>query len=337
MSRLLSRYAESVFWLARQIERADSLARILDVNASFSHDSSGSHNWESIVTLYSARAEFLKRHDAFTADAVLHFYLLDRTNPCSIASAVALARENARALRPLISTEMWGQLNSFNAKMKRLRRPDIAEPKLAKLCGLIKQECQTHFGIVGETFYRDEAWLFYEIGQNIERADQTTRLLDVKYHLLLPPSAGIGSPLDVSQWGALLRSAAGFHAYRRLHPTGMSPVRVADFLLFDRHFPRSILRCLDAAVAALAEMRATYDLHGGGAAERQLTNLRDRVAGDAIESVISRGLHETLDWIQIELLRTVDELGYAYFGVRPETTGDESSQSQSQSQIAAAV
>ncbi len=132
---------------------------------------------------------------------------------------------------------MWVQLNVFYNRLAGLRAMPISSPgNLAALFASIKEACQTHTGITEGTFFRDQGWYFYQIGRYIERADQTTRLLDIKYHLLLPSIADVGSPVDVGQWNALLRSAAGYHAYRRLHAASMTPARVAGFLLLNTGF-----------------------------------------------------------------------------------------------------
>ena len=177
---LLARYAECIFWLARYVERAENLARILDVNETFTRDARGDQNWESIVRLHADEAAFSRRHGEASADAVLRFYVTDATNPSSIISAIRGARENARALRPLISTEMWVQLNVFQNRLNAIEEPDLAPGRLTDLFTAIKEACQTHTGITEGTFYRDQGWYFYQLGRYIERADQTTRLLDMK-------------------------------------------------------------------------------------------------------------------------------------------------------------
>ena len=206
---LLARYADCIFWLARYVERAENLARILDVNETFSRDSRGGQNWLSILQLNADEKRFLAAHSEATAYSVVRFYVVDAGNPTSIVSAIRSARENARTLRPLISTEMWVQLNVFYSYLAALGEVDLVPGRLAALFGSIKEACQTHTGITDGTFFRDQGWYFYQLGRYIERADQTTRLLDIKYHLLLPSLSDVGSPIDVSQWHALLRSAVG--------------------------------------------------------------------------------------------------------------------------------
>lgn len=314
MSRLLSRYAESIYWLARYVERAENLARILDVNETFSRDSRGWQNWQSILQLYSDEERFFESKAKADAENVLYFYTLDQSNPSSIISAFNAARANARTLRPLISTEMWIQLNIFYNTLRSLKREELTEPRLARFCTSVKEACQTHTGITEGTFYRDEGWFFYQVGRAIERADQTTRLLDVKYHLLLPREEAVGSPFDASQWNAVLRSAAGYHAFRRVYPSGISQTAVAGFLLFHSRFPRSVRACGREIANRLTELRSTYRLKRGSHALEELDELCAVLDDTTIEQVISKGMHEFIDWIQIKLIRTHTELGLAYFG-----------------------
>lgn len=314
MRRLLSRYAEAIYWLARYMERAENLARILDVNETFSRDSRGWQNWRSILELFRDEETYFEQHEDADADSVIYFYTLDQRNPSSILSAINLARSNARTLRPLISTEMWIQMNMLSNKLKSMQREDLSEPRLTRFCSLVKEACQTHTGITEGTFYRDEGWFFYQIGRSIERADQTTRLLDVKYHLLLPKVEAVGSPLDVSQWNAVLRSAAGYHAFRRVQPSGMTTAGVAGFLLFHNRFPRSVSACVHDMTNRLNQLRSAYRLKGGSKALEELDELVSVLDDVTIDEVIDKGLHEFIDWLQLKLNCVHNELGTAYFG-----------------------
>ncbi|MEQ9608146.1 MAG: alpha-E domain-containing protein [Kiloniellaceae bacterium] len=317
MRRLLSRYAESIYWMARYVERAENLARILDVNETFSRDSRGWQNWRSILQINRDEERFFADHEEADAENVIYFYTLDQRNPTSIISAVNQARSNARTLRPLISTEMWIQLNMLSNKLKSMPREELSEPRLTRFCTQVKEACQTHTGITEGTFYRDESWFFYQIGRALERADQTTRMLDVKYHLLLPKDEAVGSPLDVSHWNAVLRSAAGYHAFRRVQPSGMEPGDVAGFLLFHSRFPRSVRACVHDISNRLSQLRSSYRLIGGTKALEELDELRSVLDDITVDQVIDKGMHEFIDWIQIKLIRIHGELGAAYFGYSP--------------------
>ena len=311
---LLARYADCIFWLARYVERAENLARILDVNETFSRDIRGGQNWRSIVQLNSDEERFFATHDTASVQSVVTFYVIDGDNPTSILSAIRFARENARILRPLISTEMWVQLNVFYNSLIGLSGADLAPGRLAALFATIKEACQTHTGITEGTFFRDQGWYFYQIGRYLERADQTTRLLDIKYHLLLPSPSDVGSPVDVSQWNALLRSAAGYHAYRRLHAASTTPSRVAGFLLLNTAFPRSVHHCVREVGRLLNEVKSRYSLRRGNDAAEELDRLQVLFGTLDITTILRDGLHEFLDSLQGQLIAITRELSVAFFG-----------------------
>jgi uncharacterized alpha-E superfamily protein len=314
LSNLLARYAECLFWLARYVERAENLARILDVNQSFSRDGTGAHDWRPILQLYNDEAAYLEQRKEVTPEGVIAFYVIDQANPGSIFSSIRMARENARALRPLISTEMWSQLNVFHNQLQRTTIESMTEPNLNRICSFVKESCQAHTGVTEGTFFRDEGWQFYRLGKNIERADQTTRLLDVKYRSLLPLGVDPGSAADIGQWYALIRSASGYHAFRRIHPTGLSPKKVAKFLLLNRSFPRSISACADEIMNALAVLGSEHELAAAGPILAQLAQLRHRLETQRVERILESGLHNFADGIQLDLINLTSELGRAFFG-----------------------
>lgn len=309
---LLARYAESLFWMARYLERIENMARVIDVTQTFEASGRAAQAWESVVRINADEEAFLVRYGEPSPEAVRRFYLLDRDNPTSIPAAVAAARQNARTLRPLISTEMWQQLNVFHAWITALTEEEAAADQLSRLCARIKEAVQLNTGITEGTFFRDQGWFFLQLGRQIERADQTTRLLDIKYHLLLPSLADIGSALDLSQWHALLRAAAGYHAFRRVHPRGLTPHSVADFLLLNGAFPRSTLLCVRLAEWNLDQLRHRYGLRVRAPAER-LEELRAGLEERTIDQIINGGLHEFLDWVQRMLIAAAGEIGTAFF------------------------
>ncbi len=314
MTRLLSRFAECVFWLARYVERTNSLARVLDVNQTYSYDARGGRNWASVLRLYSDEERFAELYDEVTAENVLAFYITDPQNLASVRSCLRAARDNARTVRPLISTEMWSQLNGLYSQVKEIDASELKTETLSQIAQLVKEGCQAHVGISRETFYRDEAWHFYVMGQQIERADQTTRLLDVKYQQLLPQGVEEGSALDVAQWHALLRAAAGFQAFRREYPSRTRPENVASFLLFNTRFPRSLLCAINEAADALSALRREFGLPTGLLAQKHLRSFQTTLMDLTIDEVMTRGLHETIDWSQCELMETTALLQRDFFG-----------------------
>jgi uncharacterized alpha-E superfamily protein len=317
LSSLLARFAENNFWLARYMERAENLARILDVNETFAQDGRGPEDWLPIVHLHDDTARFFEHHAAATAEAVIHFYVLERDNPTSIIAAVRMARENARSLRHLISTEMWRHLNVFYNRLAELRPGDLNLSQLSALCATIKEDCQLHAGIVEGTYYRDQGWYFYQIGKYLERADQTTRLLDINYHRLMPSPDEADSQVDASQWNALLRSAAGYHAFRRAYPSGMEPAKVVGFLLFDPGFPRSVAVCLREVDELFGGLASLADLRAAPVRVDALDAVRAATARSSeIDEVVASGLHDFLDQLQRQLIRLSDDLGSTFFGHR---------------------
>jgi len=313
MAALLARYAECIFWLARYMERAENLARILDVNETFARDSYGATNWVTIVRLNADEKRFFERYPTASAKNVLNFYILDQQNPTSIIAAVSAARENARQLRPLISTEMWTQINVFYNKLLAWGPNDIAPQNIQRQCAYIKEACQTHTGITEGTFFRDQGWYFYNLGRNLERADQTTRVLDIKYHTLLPSPRDVGTPVDISQWNSLLRSAAGYHAFRRVYPRGLTPAAVAGFLLFNDNFPRSVLVCMREVDSLLNRLNSKYRLRRGTVPLERSDELLGSLASQTIEAVIAGGLHEYLDALQLSFSRLTSDIAQAFF------------------------
>jgi uncharacterized alpha-E superfamily protein len=332
MPNLLSRQAESMIWLARYMERIENLARLIDVTETFVRTRSTATGWLSIVQINADEARFFDRHGTASEESVVDFYVTDRDNPNSIASIAHAARENARALRPLISTEMWTQLNIFTNSVRALAAVDIRSSNLSSLCARLKQDCQTHHGITEGTFYRDQAWLFYLMGRTLERSDQITRLIDIKYHTLLPSVAGVGSEVDIGQWTAVLRSAAAYHAYRRTVAGEMTPGTVVGFLLKNDGFPRALSTSLRQLHWAVGQLRTDYGLKNGYAAAERIEELRTTLAEQTVKDIILRGLHEFLDWVQRELRLVQDEIALAFWPPAMPPAAPETGPGQSQSQ-----
>ena len=299
---LLSRSAECLFWLARYMERVENLARILEVTDTFVRHGADQSGWLSIIQINADEERFLEKHERATAETVLRFYLSDRENPSSISACLFAARENARTLRPMISTEMWHQINVFYNRARELMADEARPSDVSQICDFLKEGCQFHTGITEGTFFRDQGWAFYSIGKYLERGDQTSRLVDIKYHTLLPSAQDVGGAQDVNQWHALLRSAAGYHAFRRVYPSGMTPSAVAGFLLLNHSCPRSIVQSVHQIELYLTQLSSGYGLRGANRVLEQLEDLRAAVMGQTIEQILDRGLHEFLDWVQLQFI-----------------------------------
>ncbi len=294
------------------MERAENLARILDVNATFARDAHGASDWRPILRLHQDEEVFFERYDTATAAKVLRFYIIDPENPNSIVRSINAARENARSIRHLISLETWVQLNVFHNWLASLKTRNLQLSELSRLCARIKEGCQLHSGIVAGTLYRDQVWLFYRLGTFSELADQTTRLVDIKYHALLPSWKDVGSPIDIAQWNALLRSASAYHGYRRVYPAEMTPSTVAGFILLNPQFPRSLPHCIAQIESSLGALLTNEDLKEIEFPRQSLDALQG-LTSRSPETIIASGLHEYLDEVQLRLNAFGSQVSATFF------------------------
>jgi uncharacterized alpha-E superfamily protein len=310
---LLARYAEGLFWMARYLERVENLARLIDVTQTFESPGREAESWFAMIRINADEEGFAQSGLPATADNVKRYYLLDRDNPTGIPASLESARTNARTLRPLISTEMWMQMNVFHREMLSIQEDQLQGDQLSRLCARIKDGVQAHTGITEGTFYRDQGWDFYQLGRLIERADQTTRLLDIRYHLLVPGGAEEQKQAELTQWGGVLRGAAGYHAFRRVAPPGFTPGDVVGFLLRNTSFPRSVALCVEQMEYHLSQLRRRYGLRGTVAALERVEELRAGLIGRPVDTIISDGLHLFLDGVQRDLILLGAEIGTAFF------------------------
>jgi uncharacterized alpha-E superfamily protein len=328
---LLARYAESLFWMARYLERVENLARLIDVAETFGSAGREADAWWGLVRINADEEGFAKRGLPPTAENVKRFYLTDHGNPTSIPAMLESARTNARTLRPLISTEMWMQINMFQRDMMAIPVDELHGDRLSRLCSRIKMGVQTHSGITEGTFFRDQGWIFYQLGRLIERADQTTRLLDIRYHLLVPPAGEERRVAELTQWFGVLRAAAGYHAFRRIARPDFGPADVVTFLLTDSAFPRSVALCVEQMEWLLSQLRGRYGLRGTVSSLERVEELRAGLRGRPVDKIIADGLHLFLDGVQRDLIILAAEIGTAFFrDWRPlaQTAGQTQAQSQ---------
>ncbi len=337
MSSLLSRHAEGVFWMARYFERAESLARILETQTSFQRGRNDS-SWGWIVALYSDEKAFAKAFEEPTADNVIHYYMAYAENPGSIQSSIRAARDNARALRPMLSTELWYQLNDFYSRLSAFGPGEFSEVRLSRTCDSIKRGCYAQLGVAENTFYRDETWPFFRLGQFAERADQTSRLLDVRFAQQLTGLARDEGRYDFTFWTILLRAASAYHAYRRIFPRHIDPKEVARFLIFDARLPRSLSYCLLEIQAMIEALHRNFGLRNAKGAAEQVEAMILGLELASKDDHLLENLHNFNDWVQLGLMRLTGELGQAFFGHARavETPAAPPAASQTQSQTIAA-
>jgi uncharacterized alpha-E superfamily protein len=332
---LLARDAEGLFWMARYLERVENLARLIDVTQSFESPGYETDAWFGLIRINADEKNFSERGFSPDADHVKRFYLLDRGNPTSVPANIEDARTNARTLRPLMSTEMWRQINVFHRFISQITPEDLEGDSLSRLCTRLKDGVQAHTGITEGTLYRDQGWYFYHMGRVIERADQTTRMLDIKYTTMLPRDGEAKRVAELTQWGAVLRAAAGYHAFKRHARADFLAEDVVEFLLRDPSSPRSVLLCVRRAEAYLDDLRRIYGLSRSHEALEAAEYLREILTERSISHILATGLHDYLDVVQIHLQILAAAIGRAFFrDWRPEKPGSFQTQSQSQSESA---
>jgi uncharacterized alpha-E superfamily protein len=316
---MLCRVASSIYWLGCYLERAENISRFIDVNLStlldLSLESDLGNPWEPLIQITGDSESYYEKYNELNGESVMRFHTFDVENPNSILSCLMAARENARTIRETIPSEMWEQINKLYLMVKDTSLSQSSKSNLQDFGPFyksLKMDCHLFSGIADAIMAHTEAWEFLQLGQLIERADKTSRILDVKYFLLLPRVDYVGSTLDKIQWAALLKSASALEAYRKEYKQ-ITPSNVAEFLIFDTDFPRSILFCLNQAYRSLFSFTRSA---GGGIhnlPERRLGKLRSMLEYTTIEEIIELGLHEFLDRFQMQLNSFIDALHEAYF------------------------
>lgn len=310
---MLSRVADSIYWLNRYIERAENVARFIDVNLNLMLDLPAGvpPQWQPLISVTGDLAEFQQRYEQVNSDNVIQFLCFDRNYQNSILACLSKARENARSIREAISSEMWEEINSFYL-MTEQAAGDRSFSTLPKFFSRVKMASHRFAGVMDATMSHNEGWHFGQMGRLLERADKTTRILDVKYFLLLPSAEWVGTPLDRIQWMALLKSASAYEMYRKCQHH-ITPSSVAEFLILDRTFPRSIHFCLWQTKCCLHEITQTPTGNWCNGAERALGRLCSELGYITIEDIIQSGLHEFLEQMQSSINQVGNEIHTAFF------------------------
>ncbi len=297
---MLSRVAESIYWMSRYVERAENVARFVDVTHNMTLDMppGSAEQWGALVDASGDHELFEKKYGAQTRENVVQFLTFDRENPNSILACVTAARENARAIRDVLPSEMWEHLNQFYLTVRETADGPLDSPN--DFFQYVRNASHLFIGITIATFSQGEEWHFARLGRVLERADKTSRMLDVKYFILLPRVQDVGTPIDDLQWSSVLRSVSGFEMFRRKHH-GITPRRVVGFLVLDRLFPRAIMHCVDVAYHSLHAISGSPEGTFWNVAEKRLGQLRSELAYTTVDEIIRTGLHEFLDALQTKL------------------------------------
>jgi len=306
---MLSRVANELYWMSRHIERAENTARMLDITWRMSllpyHIMDPGQAWAEpwavpLITTGLATA-YYERHAALSADDVLRFMVFDPTNPSSIHSCMHAARESARSVRGAITSEMYEDLNGAWLKLRGADFAFMKSTGISEFFEWVKRRSHLFRGVTFGTMLRDEGYSFMRLGTFMERADNTARILDVKYHTLLPSAAEVGGAVDYYQWSAMLRSVSGFDSYRKIYRDVITPLRVAELLILRDDMPRSLHACMNeihGILDALCGNRATEVARLGGELHAQLHYGRT-------DQIMATGLHEYL----MHFLEGIDQLG----------------------------
>lgn len=315
---MLSRVADSIYWMSRYVERAENVARFIEVNLNLSLDLGPemAGQWAPLVYTTGDHEEFNKRFPVATQENVIEFLTFDDENPNSILSCLRAARENARTVRDMISSDMWEEINKFFLMVRTARSEASLSALPFDLFAKIRQHGAALAGVAEITMSRGEAWHFRRLGRMIERADKTSRILDVKYYLLLPSVADVGTPTDSNQWAALLKSASALEMYRKRYGR-ITPNQVAEFLILERDFPRTMHFCLIYGEQSLLAITGGSLGTFRTPAEQCLGRLRAELDYTNIQEIIHKGLHEFIDSFQTKLNGVGEAVFDTFFAAQP--------------------
>ena len=310
---MLSRVADSLYWINRSVERAENISRFVEVSEAMALDCppGSAEPWLPLIDANGERELFDQLYPAGNSEEVVRFLVRDEKNPSSLVNCIAVARENARQIRDVITTEMWEQINDLHWSIQE-GESFWDQPPQEQLRE-IRRGCQLFYGITDATLSRDHSWQFSRLGRLLERADKTTRILDVKYFLLLPSPEDVGGVLDELQWISLLRCAGAYQMFRQSRQQMIEPKAVASFLLLDPSFPRSVRYCLERIKETL-RIVSGRSLPGAPDALECLSGLTlARWSYTSIDELVAGGLHEAIDRLQSDLNSLHNLIAQRYF------------------------
>jgi uncharacterized alpha-E superfamily protein len=309
---MLSRTADSLYWLSRYVERADYLARTLEAAVRLStlpQTYGGEANeWESAVSTAGCTGVFYDHHKTATAETVSSFLIASPDNPTSIVKCLEIARNNARAVRSALTSETWETINGAWLELQRLNVQSLSASDMPKFLAWVKETSLRVDGSGYRTMLRNDAYWFSRLGIAVERADNTARILDVKYHILLPEYATVGGGIDYSQWAAILRTVSALTSYHWVYRQSLKPWLIADLLILNPQMPRSLAACYREVVANLDELAGAYN--NPGPAQRAARAVHRQLSATKIEKIFQNGLHEFI----IKFIGDNNALGSAISG-----------------------
>ena len=316
---MLSRVANSLYWMARYIERAENIARIVDVNLQLLLDIRNLDEkrlvayWLPIVQATGDEQAFFKLHPQATGHAVTEFLVFQMENPNSLVQSICQGRENARMVRDQITLELWEELNRLYLFVRSPQAREVWHHSPSDFFHEIKASSLHIIGIINATLIHNEGWWFIQVGQFLERADKTTRILDVRYQSL--PEKGVPeriSPDEALEWSAVLRSCSSWDAYKSIHGADIHPRQVAEFLLLSDDFPRSVRFCVNELNRSLRRISGVTEGHFTNNAEKLTGRFLAELQFSTIDEIFEQGLHRYLDEAQTKLNNIGGEMFNAY-------------------------
>lgn len=293
---MLSRTADNLYWMARYVERAENLARILHAASRMANvpgaDEGVTNEWDSALAAAACEATFAETGAEPTAENVFEFLAFSDANPSSIRNCLRLARTNARAVRGALTLDTWEAINGAWLEMHRYRTDDISPSGLNRFIAWVKEVSLRVDGAAYRTMLRNDAYWFSRLGVYLERAENTARILDVKYHVLLPDAEPVGGGLDYFQWSAILRSVSALTAYHWVYRDSFKPWLIADLLILREEMPRSLASCYCNLSTFLDELARTYGRQGES--QRQARRIYAQLRNARTDDIFQSGLHEFL-------------------------------------------
>ncbi|MEM8917956.1 MAG: alpha-E domain-containing protein [Pseudomonadota bacterium] len=292
---MLGKTAGGLFWMFRYLERSENNARLLDAGfrIALTRSASASEEWKSVLRTTGAVIDYDAKHSVYESRKVIDFLLRDSANPSSVISIMKMARDNARLVRTALTREVWEATNEAWMTLKELLDKPVREKDLPDALGVIRKQNALVRGATHGTMMRNDGYSFTQLGTYLERADNTARILDVKYYLLLPSIAKIGSSLDNVQWETILRSVSAQRAYHWMNGPQITAANIAEFMILQRQMPRSLAYCAQQTDASLVFLQEEYDAEHESC--RLARSLHNRLRTGDISTIFEEGLHEFIE------------------------------------------
>lgn len=311
---MLGRTAQNLFWLSRYVERAENMARLLEAGYRMSltsrREGSAAEHLVSMMQAAEIEEEFDKKYDVADVGTVSHFMLFDEDNLSSVRSCLMAARTNARSVRTALTTEVWETVNAGWLEFAQIKPEEVTGSRLPELLTWVKQVSQQFRGALLSTILRDDGYAFSMIGGYVERADNTARILDMKYYVLLPRASYVGGDMDIQQWTLILRAASAHRSYRHVYHDRYKAWNIADYLIMRPEMPRSLTFCFQQVKDPLSILEQAYGARS--LAHEAVDEVNDMLAGNNMDTIFQGGLHEFLTEFIARNNRVTEALSESY-------------------------